>query len=101
MIFYESFYEAAKFLSPEDRSVFLNAVLEYGCEGTVPEIKGVAMAMFLMAKPLIDANNARKQNGSKGGRPKGGKNTNKFVNFEQSGADYNAIADEIMKKETT
>ena len=45
MIFYESFYEAAKYLSPEDKSAFLNAVLEYGCEGKVPELKGVPMAI--------------------------------------------------------
>ena len=94
MIFYESFYEAAKYLSPEDKASFLGAVLEYGCEGKMPDIKGVPMAMFLMAKPLIDANSARKKNGAKGGRPK--KDAGKFINFEQSGTDYDAISDQII-----
>lgn len=99
MIFYESFYEAAKYLNPEDKSAFLNAVLEYGCEGKVPELKGVPMAMFLMAKPIIDANNARKQNGSKGGRPKKEKSTGRFNNFEPSGTDYNAVAEKIINEQ--
>ena len=99
MIFYESFYEAAKYLNHEDKSAFLNAVLEYGCEGKVPELKGVPMAMFLMAKPIIDANNARKQNGSKGGRPKKEKSTGRFNNFEPSGIDYNVVADRIINEQ--
>ena len=94
MIFYESFYEAAKYLKPSDRVAFLNAVLEYGCEGKIPELDNVPMAMFLMAKPLIDANMARKKNGSKGGRPR--KDTGKFVNFQQSNTDWDSVADMVM-----
>ena len=94
MIFYESFYEAAKHLSPEDRAAFLAAVLEYGCEGEEPELKGVPLAMFLMAKPLLDANAARKKNGAKGGRPR--KDTGKFINFEQSNTDWDAVADKVI-----
>lgn len=100
MIFYESFYEAAKYLQPDDKTAFLNAVLEYGCEGKMPEFEGVPMAMFLMAKPIIDANNARKQNGSKGGRPKKEKSTNKFINYEQSDTDWNDVSDKIIEQET-
>lgn len=98
MIFYESFYEAAKYLQPDDRMAFLDAVLKYGCEGNIPELEGVPMAMYLMAKPIIDANNARKQNGLKGGRPKKEKSTNKFINFEQSNTDWDAVSEEIIKK---
>lgn len=94
MIFYESFYEAAKHLSPEDRAAFLAAVLEYGCDGKEPELNGVPLAMFLMAKPLLDANMARKKNGAKGGRPK--KDTGKFINFEQSNTDWDAVADKVI-----
>ena len=81
-------------MSPEDRAAFLAAVLEYGCEGKEPELKGVPLAMFLMAKPLIDANMARKKNGAKGGRPK--KDAGKFINFEQSNTDWDAVADKVI-----
>ena len=88
MIFYESFYEAAKYLQPADRTAFLNAVLEYGCEGKEPDFDGVPMAMFLMAKPIIDANKARKENGAKGGRPKKVRTAGNFCNYEQRDPEY-------------
>lgn len=97
MIFYESFYEAAQYLQKRDRDEFISAVLEYGCTGNTPNINGVPMAMFMMAKPLIDANKARKSNGSKGGRPKKEKSVGKFDNYEQSDTNWNEVADRIME----
>ena len=97
MIFYESFYEAATHLSPEDRTAFIGAVLEYGCEGNMPDIHGVPLAMFLMAKPLIDANSERKKNGAKGGRPK--KDAGKFINFQQSGTDWDSVAEKVIENQ--
>ena len=68
-LFYRSFYEAISDLEPEDRMKVYDAICEYALNGTEPEISGVASAMFKMAKPQIDANNKRYENGKKGGRP--------------------------------
>lgn len=99
MIFYESFYEAAQHLPQKDADAFINAVVSYGCTGKEPEVKGVPMAMFMMAKPLIDANAERRKNGAKGGRPKENPNARtagKFINFAPSGENWNDAADKIM-----
>lgn len=69
VVFYRSFWEAIKKLSDEDKLEALTAIIEYGLNGVEPKTEGVAAAMFLMAKPQIDANNKRYQNGTKGGRP--------------------------------
>ena len=63
------FLEAIKQLPEKERLESLTAILEYGLDEIEPKSAGVASAMFLMAKPQIDANNRRYQNGTKGGRP--------------------------------
>lgn len=69
VVFYRSFWEAIKKLPDPDKLEALTAIIEYGLNDAEPEMDGVAAAMFLMAKPQIDANNKRYQNGTKGGRP--------------------------------
>lgn len=68
IVFYRSFYEAVKDLPPEDFKKSVEAIMEYGLNGTEIEASGVAKAIFIMAKPQIDKNNKRYENGSKGGR---------------------------------
>lgn len=102
MIFYESFWEAANCLPPEEKTAAVMAIVEYGCTGKIPEMSGAAQAVFLMAKPLIDANEAKRAAGAKGGRPKKGPapvmpKSNKFVNFKHSGRDWDAEAEQIME----
>ena len=69
VVFYRSFWEAIKQLPEKERLESLTAILDYGLDEIEPKSAGVASAMFLMAKPQIDANNRRYQNGTKGGRP--------------------------------
>ena len=69
VVFYRSFWEAIKQLPKKERLESLTAILDYGLDEIEPKSAGVASAMFLMAKPQIDANNRRYQNGTKGGRP--------------------------------
>jgi len=69
VVFYRSFWEAIKQLPEKERLESITAILEYGLDEMEPKSAGVASAMFLMAKPQIDANNRRYQNGTKGGRP--------------------------------
>ena len=44
--------------------------MDYGLDGLEPSSAWIAKSIYLMAKPQIDANNRRYQNGTKGGRPK-------------------------------
>lgn len=69
VVFYRSFYEAIKELSAEDFKSCVEAIMEYGLNEIEPSSPGIAKAIFIMAKPQIDANNRRYENGNKGGRP--------------------------------
>lgn len=70
IILYRSLREATKQLDLETRAKVYDAVMDYAFDGTEPQETGVVQAMFLMMKPIIDANNQRYENGCKGGRPK-------------------------------
>ena len=70
VVFYRSFWEAITHLGDADQLASVKAIVEYGLYGKEPECSGVATAIFMMAKPQIDANNRRYENGTKGGRPK-------------------------------
>ena len=69
MVFYKSFYESIKKLSSKSqRCDTYEAILEYAFFGRELPTKGMVEALFTMAKPQIDANNRRYENGKKGGR---------------------------------
>ncbi len=70
VVFYRSFYEAIKRLPAEQFKASALAILEYGLDGKEPDTDGIERTVFCMAKPQIDANNRRYENGTKGGRPK-------------------------------
>lgn len=70
MVFYRSFASAIKKLPDEFQLSALWAIIDYGLDGKEPSDDGIAEAIFSMAKPQIDANNRKYQNGLKGGRPK-------------------------------
>lgn len=76
-VFYRSFYEAVEDLDMETQWAIFKAIIEYGLDGVLPELNGVARAVFLMAKPQLDANYRRYLNGKKGGAPKGSHNNPK------------------------
>lgn len=69
-VFYRSFAEACRELPPEQFKEAVLAMCDYAMDDEDPEIEGVAKALFLMAKPNIDANKKRYENGKTGGRPK-------------------------------
>ena len=70
-IFYRSFYEAIKDLSDEDRLAVYDAICEYALETEAEPRTPVAKGMLALIKPQIDANYRKRQNGMRGGRPKG------------------------------
>lgn len=69
-IFYRSFYEAVSQLKPKDQVEVILAICEYALNGTERKLTGVPSAIFLLAKPNLDASQRRFENGKKGGRPK-------------------------------
>lgn len=76
-IFYRSFYEGAKVLKDSDRIKLYEAIFEYALDNKEPNLKGYPLGMFSMARPQLDANNKRyndglkgAEHGKKGGRPK-------------------------------
>ena len=77
LVFYRSFYEAVKDLPAEEFKEAVSAIMEYGLNDEEQAPSGVAKVLLIMAKPLIDANNKKHENGKKGaefgklgGRPK-------------------------------
>lgn len=67
VLFYRSFYDALKNVPPDERLRVYDSIMEYAMYDNEPDLDGVALAIFLLAKPQIDANNKRYANGC---RPK-------------------------------
>ena len=70
-VFYKSFYESVKNFDDLTRLEVFDTICKYGLTGEEPNenISQISKVVFLMAKPQIDANTKRRQNGKKGGRP--------------------------------
>ena len=83
MVFYRSFAEGIEDLSEEDQLKAFWNLIHYGLDGKEPEDSGPARAVFRMARPQIDANNVRYQNGTRSGRRK----TELEPNGNQSGTE--------------
>lgn len=109
-IFYKSFWESVVDLDPGDdatpeekdealRTQFnvLRAICEYAFEGKEPPRGGLESALFRQAKPQIDANNRRRENGKKGGRPK--TNAEPSENHEEAKQKPMVIEDETIGKQ--
>lgn len=80
IIFYNSFLQSVKLLPEEYRLKALMAILEYALEDKMPsQEEDLSLIPFTIAKPQIDANNERYENGKKGGRPKKDKNEKPLV----------------------
>ena len=71
-VFYKSFREAIENLPDENQLNAFKFVIGYWLFGIIPKPSKdpVAYAIFVMAKPQIDANNVRYINWTKWGRPK-------------------------------
>ena len=68
-IFYQSFFTAIEKLPDADRLACYEAICRYGLNGEEPEDNtGITAAIFALIKPLIDANEKRREAGRKGGK---------------------------------
>ena len=68
-VFYRSFFEGLSALNDADRLACYDAIVKYGLDG-ISEAAGVAAAVLALVKPVMDTNNQKYINGTKGGRPK-------------------------------
>jgi hypothetical protein len=72
-VLYRSFFDASEHLPDKDFKCFMFALKEYALDGVLPDFDGLLMALFVIAKPSIDAARNRYvaavENGKKGGRP--------------------------------
>ena len=88
-IFYESFKRQLDELKNADRLRFYDAIAAYGIDGTEPDFSGIAKALWLQFKFVIDETTARREakqeNGRRGGRTaKGGNADNAPVHAPES-----------------
>ena len=69
-VFYRSFRDAIEEMPDDEKLATLLGICDYALYGVEPKLKGVmSRAVFTVARPSIDANNCRRTNGKKGGRP--------------------------------
>ena len=77
-IFYKSYHEAIQCLPSDMQLEAYKAICEYAITGVEPEgCNPIVTAIFKMAKPTVESNLARRENGKLGGAPKGNQNAKK------------------------
>lgn len=76
-IFYRSFYDALKTVSPSERAILYEAIAEYAFNQNEIEMPAICKGMFCLIKPQLQANHKKFIDGKKGskygkqgGRPK-------------------------------
>lgn len=69
-LFYRSYFEAVQNLNKRDQADAILGICNYALNGIEPQLKGSAASVWILVKPIIDANHKRYRNGKKGGRPK-------------------------------
>lgn len=68
VLFYRSFYDALKNIPDAERLRVYDAIMEYSMYDVDPDLDSTSLAVFLLIKPQIDANNKRYANGCKARR---------------------------------
>lgn len=69
-VFYKSFLDSIRMLPKEEQLKAFDALAGYAIYGEEPQETGLFRVVYEMAKPQLDANQKRRNGGSKGGRPK-------------------------------
>lgn len=81
-LFYRSYFEAISQLEPDDQLKAYQAVCDYGLNGAAHELSGASAAVFMLARPNLDASRKKASAGSTGGKTKS--------NAKQSGSEPEA-----------
>lgn len=75
-VFYRSFWDAIREMEEADQLAMFRAICEYALDGKMPALtSAIHRAVFAAVRPSIDTNNARREGGKRGGRPKTRKTT--------------------------
>lgn len=80
-LFYRSFFDAIKTLNKRDQTAVTLGICDYALNGIEPKVSGAAASVWILIKPVLDANIKRYKNGRHGGRPV----TEQKPNCNQSG----------------
>lgn len=86
-VFYEDYYKIGKMLPTDSEKVlFYEAIFERGLSGKPLENTGdpVRDTAYVFIESLIKANEKRRADGKKGGRPKGSKNKKPVVSLKDN-----------------
>lgn len=73
-VLYRSFIDIIKELDDTEAKAFILAISNYALDGIEPQLQGMLNSLWILAKPQLDANIRRYENGKKGGAPKGSSN---------------------------
>ena len=73
-VFYKSFFDAIEELPEEHQLEAYRSIMMLALFGIDEKPSGLASIVYIMAKPQIEANYEKYENGKKGGAPKGNKN---------------------------
>jgi len=69
IVFYRSFYEAAKPLKDREELQLYRGIFEFGLNHNEIKMGSIPTAMFQLIKPQLEANYKKWESGFKGGRP--------------------------------
>lgn len=71
MVFYRSFFEAINGLPAENRLELYEAIMAFGLNNQMPELRGVNASIFTLIHPQLVANQRRYENGTRTKKPRG------------------------------
>ena len=70
-VFYRSFLVAIREMEEDDQLAMFRAICDYALDGKEPVLQSaIQRAVFAVIRPSIDTNNAKREGGKRGGRPK-------------------------------
>lgn len=70
-VFYRSFLGAIREMEEDDQLAMFRAICDYALDGEEPVLtSAIQRAVFAAIRPSIDTNNAKREGGKRGGRPK-------------------------------
>lgn len=83
--FFRAIYDSVSQLKKREKAIIYEAIFAYALDGQEPEISewsDTARALWSLAKPMLDSDLRRYENGCKGGAPRGNKNAQKDTENE-------------------
>ena len=70
-VFYRSFLGAIREMEEDEQLAMFRAICDYALDGKEPVLQSaIQRAVFAVIRPSIDTNNAKREGGKRGGRPK-------------------------------